>query len=312
MIHIYSLESDLTINSIIDWLGKYKYDYTRVNHDDFYSLFENTLEKNDKKDVHWFWKWKFPTLHNNIPFNSATNNLAFNNIVNNLIKYREKIKYGINLLSVINTKEQPEKLYHFFKNEIRIKSVSFLLPDKTYINTDNPNLSISNWLLRLFDIWYNDNEKFSIKQFEFIIHKILGEDIGNEMFGRKENSVITIKTNGNIEAVDSLKICGNGFTETNLNININNLNEALSVPLINNYYYAHFDDILCSKCKKCNILNICGGGQFAHRYSRENKFNNPSVYCQDIKKTISYIQNIIIDDLPKEIINNTHLNKINL
>ena len=35
------------------------------------------------------------------------------------------------------------------------------------------------------------------------------------------------------------------------------------------------------KCLNCPELNLCGGGMILHRWSDENGFNNPSIFCSD-------------------------------
>jgi uncharacterized protein len=34
-------------------------------------------------------------------------------------------------------------------------------------------------------------------------------------------------------------------------------------------------------CQSCPDLAICGGGMPAHRWRKENGFDNPSVFCAD-------------------------------
>ena len=134
--------------------------------------------------------------------------------------------------------------------------------------------------------------------------KKIRNDNGNEIRHRRQARTTSprqrgVKPNGNIEAVDSLKICKDGFTKTELNVIHHTFNKALTSDLIQKYYNAHQDNVLCDKCKKCIIKNICGGGQLAHRYYSVNGFDNPSVYCKDISMLVTHIQNKLIDDLSK-------------
>ena len=126
----------------------------------------------------------------------------------------------------------------------------------------------------------------------------MGADMGFEALGRHENKTLCIKTNGNIELVDSLKICGNGFTNTGLNVRFHSFDESFKNEVLRNYYYSHSDIVLCSKCKVCIIRDICGGGKYPHRYSKLNGFDNPSVYCKSIQLLVAHIQNKLFDDMP--------------
>jgi uncharacterized protein len=40
---------------------------------------------------------------------------------------------------------------------------------------------------------------------------------------------------------------------------------------------------LCPACRRCPVVRACGGGLYAHRYREGSGFNNPSVYCEDLK-----------------------------
>jgi uncharacterized protein len=238
---------------------------------------------------------------------------AYFKIVNG-IDTLNKINGCASLLSVINVNEDPIELYKHFKS-LKVTFVDFLFPDST-CDLPIPNLDlVGEWLIQLFDFWYDDieNDKIEIRSFDLIVNLFLGNETrGNEVFGLKNNSTISIKTDGKIESVDSLKICGDGFTRTDYNVLKNELSDICENELIQKYYYAHQDTALCDKCIDCIIKSICGGGQLSHRYSKANNFNNPSVYCTQISKLLVHVQNRIVDDLPIEMISNTNINKLSL
>jgi uncharacterized protein len=240
------------------------------------------------------------------------NEPAYDKIICGLKVLNECVNYS-GILSVININESPDIVYNHFK-ELRINSADFLIPDTNYDFPMLNHLYLGDWLINLFDLWYDDQDsKFGIRSFESIIHLFLGYEIsGNEEYGNTYNSVITIKTDGSIEPVDNLKICGDGFTKTDLNILHNTFNDSTKNELIVKYYNAHQDTVLCDKCKSCIIKSVCGGGQLAHRYSSENGFDNSSLYCSQIFKFFVHIQNRLLDDLPIEIIKRNKLIKLSL
>lgn len=53
---------------------------------------------------------------------------------------------------------------------------------------------------------------------------------------------------------------------------------------------------LPKSCLNCKIKHICGGGRINERFSEENGFDNPTIYCNDIKLIVSHIQNKLLED----------------
>ena len=56
---------------------------------------------------------------------------------------------------------------------------------------------------------------------------------------------------------------------------------------------------LCDQCKACEIVDVCGGGSYPHRYRPGAGFANPSAYCDDLKMLIQHICGIIDRDLDR-------------
>ena len=236
---------------------------------------------------------------------------SYNDILNgfNLVKKIFGNGYA-NCLCVVDINENPKEVYSHFK-KIGVNEVNLLFPDNNFESKTNNNEDFYNWLINIFEIWYSDadNNKPQIKLFSDLIGLILGEPYcGNEMYGKRENSTLVVETNGSIETVDTLKVCGNGFTNTNINVFKNELNDIYKLnALSRKYYYSHND--ISQKCVSCELVEVCGGGFLAHRYSSLNGFDNPSVYCLELAKLICYIQNRLYSDLPIELQN--EIEKIN-
>lgn len=216
-------------------------------------------------------------------------------------------------LCVIDTKESPEDVYLHFK-ELGTHTVSFLFQDYNYIETNiNDVPEIGGWLIKLFDVWYNDKDdmKPMIKPFKELMGLILGNTSGSESFGKGFNDTIVVETNGSIETVDTLRICGNGFTRTKLNVLDNEFDDLFKESELSRLYYnAH--NLLCEKCENCELEKVCGGGYLGHRYSKDNGFDNPSIYCNEITKIICYIQNVIIQNLPEDLVDKLGIKALNV
>lgn len=218
-------------------------------------------------------------------------------------------------LSVINVNADPVATYLHFK-QLETRIIDFLLPDANY-NSLPPkkqkNASLTpyaDWLISIFDIWIKESEetRTRIRTFEIIIELILGSNLSFESWGSMHNDVLVIETDGGIEAVDGLKICGEGFTKAGANVSTHSFDEAMKTPVAQLYIMGH--KYLCKKCLACPINDICGGGSIQTRYSKNNGFDNPSIYCNDLLKLVTHIQNSVIDTLPTEFVTESGIKKL--
>ncbi|WBX74921.1 radical SAM protein [Tenacibaculum ovolyticum] len=195
---------------------------------------------------------------------------------------------------VINIKETPKDIYESFK-EMNVSYVNFLIPDYTHDNFpfNSKEGLMGDWLIKLFDIWVNDTQRYKIPLFIGLLNTLMRVNENT----KNESTVLIIETNGEIEAIDSLKACGHGFTKTGLNIKEDSFQDIEKTSL-GKLYFNDFNSKLCKQCLECPLKEVCKGGRLVHRYSKENGFNNPSIYCNDLIKLIAHIQKFFISCYP--------------
>jgi uncharacterized protein len=215
-------------------------------------------------------------------------NGSFDRVIKSIQMIRkENVKFG--LLSVCNPDSDPVKLFNFFTKELKCQSFNVLIPDATHEDTPK---SISKYFIQLFNCWFTDeNQNIKIPFFETIIKGLLGYHTSYEGIGFSELLTSSMLTDGQLQPNDIIRIRGNGSNTTNLNIKTHTFQD-----LKNNSIWKEARDSsinLHDKCKKCIYKNACGGGALAHRWSDKNKFNNPSIYCDDLFEIISHIENRI-------------------
>ncbi|MDR1348614.1 MAG: radical SAM protein [Prevotellaceae bacterium] len=252
------------------------------------------------------------TASNNRIF-KTTGHAAYNNII---AGYNIATKYVTpSVLSVINTSTDIDEYYTFFK-DISVSYMDCLPPDSTYEKFDMNANQLGLWLIKLFDVWYFDKSKHKprIRMFEDTINLFFGNEnyAGGELFGRNFNGAIDIRTNGNIDIVDTLRICENNFLVGKYNIMNNELDDIIKEDIFYKFYNAHQDDVLCEKCRNCIVKDVCGGGLLTYRFSAKNSFNNPSVYCFDIFLLLMYIQNTLIEYTSPKLLQQVNLTKISM
>ncbi len=224
----------------------------------------------------------------------------------------------VGILSVLNLDIPPQEYYDEMK-ALGIKSLNLLLPDGHYdrlpdafdkARFGNADYTpFADWLISLFIIWKQDKERLSIRLFENLFRILLGEeDIGNQAFGLNNNGVAVIETNGSIEVADSLRACYEGITRNDSNVHTHDLTHVFDSPLFDVYYHAH--EMVAEKCLNCPVYDFCGGGFLGCRYSYKDGFDNPTIYCKDIIRLVSFIQNDFINGLPAETISKMALEKV--
>ncbi len=193
------------------------------------------------------------------------------------------------VLCVIDLNSDPLETYRYLRS-LRPPRIDFLLPDGNHEHSPSPDtlslLGYADWLIAIYNEWYQDTRAPSVRLFESIIRILLGGESLIDSVGINVDNLVTIQTNGDIEGNDTLKICYSGAAETGLCVFENSIAEAeASPPLLARRLGL---GALCDKCLACNFLLTCGGGYISHRFSSSG-FVNPTIYCNVMKKVISRI-----------------------
>lgn len=217
------------------------------------------------------------------------------------------LRYHPGVLSVIDPTTHPETFLEHFVS-IGVKALNLLLPDGTHhklpphCQPNEMSTPYGDWLIRIFNAWFllPSATRIRIRLFQQIINLILGFVESTEAIGRTHALFLVIETDGSIEAEDSLKVCQAGITKEGMHLSTHSLASALMAPLIaqcaNDYH------TLPTACQHCLIREVCGGGFIVHRYHPINGFDNPSVYCHDLLKLVTHIQNKVLGALPQSLL----------
>jgi uncharacterized protein len=100
---------------------------------------------------------------------------------------------------------------------------------------------------------------------------------------------VVVETDGEIEALDALRVCQSGLPVSGLNVLRSDFDDLrLGNPLL--YQAVHRGIPLSAQCQACPEREVCGGGFLPHRYSRARGFDNPSIWCKDILKLTRHIR----------------------
>lgn len=199
------------------------------------------------------------------------------------------------LLAVINPFSNPRKVYDFFKG-LNVPSVNFLMRDGNHDNypfgkSDFNSLEYGKWLSDLWLQYFNDENPVPIAIFDNIAKTIMGGESQKEGTGLDISEILIIDTSGEITKNDTLKSTKNKADKFNTNWNVNDESFDIVQILNSDEYkdYIKMQNPTSKICLECDLLNICGGGMPLYRWSENNGFDNPSVFCNDHKYIINSI-----------------------
>lgn len=151
----------------------------------------------------------------------------------------------------------------------------------------------AEWLIRVFDRWFDaPRREIGIRMFESIIAVLLGGHSDTEAIGLDSSDAITIETDGSLEVTDALKTTAPGLGALGLSVHRDSFDEAMRHPAVR--AMRRTVDRLSAECQACPIVEVCGGGQYSHRFGPDGGFLHRSVYCRDLIRLITHI----IDRLP--------------
>lgn len=194
------------------------------------------------------------------------------------------------LLSVCDPKSDPINLLTSIVDDLGFDGFDVLVPDATH--EDNP-ASIAKYYMDLFDKWHHiyQYKQVSIRLIDNMLLGLLGGHSQSESVGYGPVRRLTVLPDGQMETLDVLRIIKHGFTRSKLNIKTNAIQDIEQDPLWREVLEASLN--LSSDCQKCSYKIACGGGHIATRWSNHRRFDNPSVYCHDLKNIFSHIWSVV-------------------
>jgi uncharacterized protein len=207
--------------------------------------------------------------------------------------------YG-GLLCTINLHNDPVECYEALLRHDP-PAMDFLLPQGNWSapppgREPDSATPYADWLIKIFDRWYGAARRETrIRLFEELIHLLLGGMSATEAVGLTPSSLVVVETDGSIEQSDDLTAAYPHAAWTGLHVGADSFDAAAGLP----GFAARQLGIhaLSDECRACTVVQVCGGGLYAHRYRSGQGFRNPSVYCTDLYRLIIYIRDRILGDL---------------
>lgn len=207
-------------------------------------------------------------------------------------------------LSVIDLENDPLATYRYL---IKWKPprLDFLFPEGTH-DRPPPGLTgggditrqptpYADWLIPIFDEWFDNPGQTGMRLFENLIDVLLGGRSQTDGTGDGSFNLVTIETDGAIEDVDLFKAAYVGAaglgspSQAPPNVFTTTFSELTTWPSVIERHRLNRIEGLCRTCTECPAVQACGGGFVPHRWSFENGFSNPSVYCADLYKLSAHV-----------------------
>ena len=206
------------------------------------------------------------------------------------VRLLQSRKIPVKVLAVCNPAHDPKEFFDFFA-DCEIGAYDILLPDAT-LGDEAPR--VDRFYIGLFDLWLQANRHeltVNIRTVVDIVFGLLGGDTMTEGFGYRPTELCTVMTDGSVEVHDVLRIAGDGSTLSTFNLFDNAIEDIRNERSWKAIREASLD--LCEKCRRCKFVHVCGGGYLPHRYSEQNGYRNPSVYCDDLYAIYEYVSSVL-------------------
>jgi uncharacterized protein len=174
-------------------------------------------------------------------------------------------------------------------------ALDLLLPHANW-SCPPPGTGYADWLISVFERWYSaPRQETRIRLFSELIQLVLGQPGAVEGLGLLPSTVAVVDTDGSIKQLDSLSSAYPGAADTGLHVASNSFDDALDHPTTVARQIG--TAALCAQCRDCQVMEICGGGLYPHRYRQGEGFRNPSVYCADLLRLVTHVRDRVNADV---------------
>jgi uncharacterized protein len=178
---------------------------------------------------------------------------------------------------------------------LRPRAIDYLLPDFTHdsigpVRRAYGPTPCADYLIPIFDDWWASwPSGVAIRFFLNIARLVLGGDSETDLFGNGPLRFVFVEADGSIEGLDVLRACRNGLAQTGLNVLTDDFASVAAMSEL--HRVAIFTGLpLPSGCRLCPEQETCAGGYLPHRYSSNNDFDNPSVWCADLLAVFNHVR----------------------
>lgn len=194
------------------------------------------------------------------------------------------------VLAVVDPATDPDAIYDYFSS-LGAPSIDFLYRDGNHTTLPfgkaaADSVEYGSWMSRILDRYMSDPRPPRIRVLDDMIRLMLGGSGVKEGVGLTDFGILVIDTDGSVTKNDTLKSTpgGDRFPDHWHVLRY----EIVELVRSSDYLASHSMQRPSSAvCRACPELAICGGGMVTHRFSADNGYGNPTVFCADQKLLIA-------------------------
>jgi uncharacterized protein len=208
------------------------------------------------------------------------------------------------VLAVVDPESSADEVYQYFK-DLGTPSIDFLYRDGSWVllpygKNSGTSSEYGDWMSRILDLYVSDPQPPRIRFLDDLIKLVAGGACSKEGMGITDFGIVVIDTDGAITKNDTLKSTplGDRF-DAEWSVHTSDLAHVVCSPEFAAYHVAQRPT--SPVCSSCPDLSVCGGGMVTHRYSAENGYENPTVFCADQRILISRIRRHLSAHLARKV-----------
>lgn len=201
------------------------------------------------------------------------------------------------LLCVVSPEHSGRAIFEHFVDDLGARGVNFLLPDFTH---DAPEATpalierCGDFMIDVCRAWFDCNKpEVRLRFLDEIIGPLVNDELARRAHVKHDPlGQVCISSNGELCPDDVMR----GFA-AHMQSTGEHVERSVFHDLIENRSWAELSDAqetLPPTCQSCMWKNVCGGGLLQHRYSKENGFANPSIYCASLKRVYGYVASRLV------------------
>jgi len=218
----------------------------------------------------------------------------------------------VEIIAVLDARNDYRETVAGLRDTLNVRRFNFLLPDCSHDDGIPGGYDGTDYgrVLREIFLEWQESENISVREIDALLERFqLAEPNGdeknrsNEEVRYHENQIVVVRSDGELQIDDTFIPASEWRNDLpRVLLSETSLVEYLDLPVfreIDSFY-----DNTPEHCTRCVWQNICNGGDLENRYSKENRFNSPSVYCDGLRMFYRSVAKFLLKNgYPSKIMN---------